>query len=82
MLGARQDSANHLCPLLSALGADDDCSGTVSILEPIRILSKSGYTPKSGPVELHWYAAKEVGLLGSQALARGKREQGESIGYW
>ena len=80
ILGAHQDSANYLFPLLPAPGADDDCSGTVSILEAFRILAESGYTPKDGPVEFHWYAAEEGGLLGSQAIARYKKEQGAPIG--
>lgn len=80
ILGAHQDSANYLFPLLPAPGADDDCSGTVSILEAFRILAECGYTPKDGPVEFHWYAAEEGGLLGSQAIARYKKEQGASIG--
>jgi bacterial leucyl aminopeptidase len=80
ILGAHQDSANYLFPLLPAPGADDDCSGTVSILEAFRVLAKSGYTPKDGPVEFHWYAAEEGGLLGSQAIARYKKEQGATIG--
>lgn len=51
ILGAHQDSANYLFPLLPAPGADDDCSGTVSILEAFRVLAKSGFIPKDGPVE-------------------------------
>ncbi|RQM04732.1 hypothetical protein DH86_00004261, partial [Scytalidium sp. 3C] len=80
IIGAHQDSANYLFPLLPAPGADDDCSGTVSILEAFRILAESGFTPKNGPVEFHWYAAEEGGLLGSQAIARYKKEQGAHIG--
>ncbi|RDW73563.1 hypothetical protein BP6252_07470 [Coleophoma cylindrospora] len=80
ILGAHQDSANYLFPLLPAPGADDDCSGTVSILEAFRILAESGFTPKNGPVEFHWYAAEEGGLLGSQRIARYKKEQGANIG--
>lgn len=80
ILGAHQDSANYLFPLLPAPGADDDCSGTVSILEAFRILAESGYTPKNGPVEFHWYAAEEGGLLGSQPIARYKKEEGARIG--
>jgi len=80
ILGAHQDSANYLFPLLPAPGADDDCSGTVSILEAFRILAESGYIPKNGPVEFHWYAAEEGGLLGSQAIARYKKEQKAPIG--
>ena len=80
ILGAHQDSANYLFPLLPAPGADDDCSGTVSILEAFRVLARSGYTPKDGPVEFHWYAAEEGGLLGSQAIAKYKKQQGAKIG--
>ncbi|KAH7369746.1 hypothetical protein BKA65DRAFT_4547 [Rhexocercosporidium sp. MPI-PUGE-AT-0058] len=80
ILGAHQDSANYLFPLLPAPGADDDCSGTVSILEAFRILAESGYVPRNGPVEFHWYAAEEGGLLGSQAIARYKKEEGATIG--
>lgn len=36
--------------------------------------------PKDGPVEFHWYAAEEAGLLGSQDIARYKKEQGANIG--
>lgn len=66
--------------MLPAPGADDDCSGTVSILEAFRVLAESGYNPKNGPVEFHWYAAEEGGLLGSMAIARYKKDSGASIG--
>lgn len=80
IIGAHQDSANYLFPLLPAPGADDDCSGTVSILEGFRILANSGFIPRWGPVEFHWYAAEEGGLLGSQRIARDKKDSGASIG--
>jgi bacterial leucyl aminopeptidase len=65
---------------LPAPGADDDCSGTVSILEAFRVLAHSGYIPQDGPVEFHWYAAEEAGLLGSQAIARYKKDSNAKIG--
>lgn len=71
---------NYLFPLLPAPGADDDCSGTVSILEAFRVLAHNGYIPRNGPVEFHWYAAEEGGLLGSQAIAKYKKESGATIG--
>ncbi|KAI0858068.1 peptidase family M28 [Xylaria cubensis] len=80
IIGAHQDSANYLFPLLPAPGADDDGSGSVSILEAFRVLAQSGFLPKNGPVEFHWYAAEEGGLLGSQAIARDKKQQGATIG--
>lgn len=46
-------------------GADDDGSGTVTVLEVARTLLASGmYFDK--PIYLVWYAAEEVGLVGSQ----------------
>ncbi|KAI1322167.1 peptidase family M28 [Xylariaceae sp. FL0255] len=80
IIGAHQDSANYLFPLLPAPGADDDCSGTVSILEAFRVLAHSGFSPKNGAVEFHWYAAEEAGLLGSQAIAYDKKITGAKIG--
>jgi len=80
IIGAHQDSANYLFPLLPAPGADDDCSGTVSILEAFRVLAESGYIPENGPVEFHWYAGEEGGLLGSMAIARYKKDSGAKIG--
>lgn len=40
-------------------------SGSASILEAFRALAQHGYVPSRGPVEFHWYAAEEAGLLGS-----------------
>ncbi|KAG5982550.1 hypothetical protein E4U55_001737 [Claviceps digitariae] len=80
IIGAHQDSMNYYFPLLPAPGADDDGSGTISILEAFRVLAASGFIPLYGPVEFHWYAAEEGGMLGSQAIARYKKESGARIG--
>ena len=45
-------------------GADDDGSGTVTILEAARTLLASGMTFKK-PLYFIWYAAEEKGLVGS-----------------
>ncbi|WFD05063.1 bacterial leucyl aminopeptidase [Malassezia vespertilionis] len=68
LLGAHIDSANML-PFLRAPGADDDGSGTVTLLETIRVLLAAQWRPESD-VEFHFYAAEEGGLLGSQAVAQ------------
>ena len=44
------------------------------------MLAHSGFTPLNGPVEFHWYAAEEGGLLGSQHVARYLKESGATIG--
>ncbi|KAK8058251.1 peptidase family M28 [Apiospora phragmitis] len=80
VIGAHQDSANYLFPLLPAPGADDDGSGTVTILEAFRVLATNGFTPKDGPVEFHWYAGEEGGNLGSNLVACYKKESGARIG--
>jgi len=67
IIGAHQDSANFL-PFLPAPGADDDGSGSVTILEAYRGLLAANFTPLHD-VEFHWYSAEEGGLLGSQAVA-------------
>lgn len=67
ILGAHQDSTN-LFPFFAAPGADDDGSGTVTIIEALRVLLACNWRPESD-VQLHWYSAEEGGLLGSQAVA-------------
>ncbi|BFZ62994.1 Leucine aminopeptidase 1 [Saitoella coloradoensis] len=68
VIGAHQDSANLFLPsILSAPGADDDGSGTVTTLEAFRALIAQGFKPDNN-VEFHWYSAEEGGLLGSQAV--------------
>lgn len=50
-------------------GADDDGSGTVTILEAARSILKSG-TEFKKPLYFVWYAAEEQGLIGSKAVVR------------
>ncbi|TFK47749.1 Zn-dependent exopeptidase [Heliocybe sulcata] len=78
IIGAHQDSANYRFPLLPAPGADDDGSGTVTILEAFRALVDRGFTPEY-PVEFHWYAAEEGGLLGSRAVAAEYESLGRDV---
>ncbi len=72
VIGAHQDSINLFFPsLLAAPGADDDGSGTVTILEALRVLLQSDGILRGqaeNTVEFHWYSAEEGGLLGSQAV--------------
>ncbi|TEB35495.1 peptidase [Coprinellus micaceus] len=68
VIGAHQDSTN-MWPFLPAPGADDDGSGSVTILEAYRGLIAADFRPVRA-VEFHWYSAEEGGLLGSQAVAK------------
>jgi len=77
IISAHQDST-HSWPFLPAPGADDDGSGTMSILEAYRGLISAGFQPKR-TVEFHWYSAEEGGLLGSQAVARDYESKGINV---
>ncbi|TQW00821.1 hypothetical protein V2A60_001861 [Cordyceps javanica] len=72
VIGAHQDSTNLWLPsILAAPGADDDGSGTVTILEAFRTILQSQDIVDGkahNTIEFHWYSAEEAGLLGSQAI--------------
>lgn len=65
VVGAHQDSINLFLPsIFSAPGADDDGSGTVTILEAFRVLLSSKDVIKGkaqNTVEFHWILRKKVG---------------------
>jgi len=66
ILGAHIDSTatnNAVAP-----GADDDASGSATMLEVFRALVHSTFKPPR-PIEFHGYSAEEVGLRGSQDIA-------------
>ncbi|KAI0021634.1 Zn-dependent exopeptidase [Xylariomycetidae sp. FL0641] len=83
VIGAHQDSINLWLPsILAAPGADDDGSGTVTILEAFRVLLSSKDTIKGkapNTIEFHWYSAEEGGLLGSQAIFSEYEKQGRDV---
>ncbi|KAI9720264.1 MAG: Leucine aminopeptidase 1 [Candelaria pacifica] len=83
VIGAHQDSINLFLPsILSAPGADDDGSGTVTILEALRVLLQSEDIIKGkgeNTVEFHWYSAEEGGLLGSQAIFSAYEKEGRDV---
>lgn len=71
VLGAHMDSINILStrPGGTAPGADDDASGIAGLTEVLRTLVASKYKPRR-TIKLIAYAAEEVGLRGSQDIAR------------
>lgn len=56
--GAHLDST-HQIPFLPAPGADDDGSGTVTLIEALRALLSKGWRPVKD-IEFHWYSAGET----------------------
>jgi leucyl aminopeptidase len=83
VIGAHQDSINLFFPsFLAAPGADDDGSGTVTILEALRVLVSDptfAQGKAENTVEFHWYSAEEGGLLGSQAIFSAYERQGRDV---
>ena len=55
-------------------GADDDGSGSVTVLEVARTLLSSGMHFKK-PIYFIWYAAEEEGLIGSQNVVSNFKEK-------
>jgi leucyl aminopeptidase len=54
---------------MRAPGADDDASGIASMTEVLRVMVAGGYKPRR-TLKLMGYAAEEVGLRGSQDIAK------------
>ncbi|KAL2121150.1 hypothetical protein VTJ04DRAFT_5177 [Mycothermus thermophilus] len=83
VIGAHQDSVNLWLPnILAAPGADDDGSGTVTILEAFRVLLQSDKVrngESENTIEFHWYSAEEGGLLGSQAVFSAYERAGRDV---
>lgn len=78
LLGSHMDSINSANPSGRAPGADDDGTGTVNLLEAFRALLEGGFRP-TATVEFQWYAAEEVGLRGSQAIATQYKNNGVQV---
>ncbi|KAK6344497.1 Leucine aminopeptidase 1 [Orbilia brochopaga] len=72
VVGAHLDSINLSNPRTGrAPGADDNGSGSMTILESFKaLLSDADVAAGNSPntIEFHWYAGEEAGLLGSQAI--------------
>lgn len=81
VLGAHLDSINvsnrfdlnQLAP-----GADDDASGIATLSETLRIALSEGWRPRR-TVKFMGYAAEEVGLRGSNAIAQSFRGRGVNV---
>ncbi|KAI8871432.1 Zn-dependent exopeptidase [Ramicandelaber brevisporus] len=79
IVSAHQDSTHLWLPWFAAApGADDDGSGTVTILEAFRGLLAGGFKPER-TVEFHWYAGEEAGLLGSKDIANAYKKSGRAV---
>jgi leucyl aminopeptidase len=77
IIGAHEDSINGGATG-RAPGADDDASGSSTVLEAFRVLVAAGYQPQR-TVEFHTYSAEEVGLRGSQDIAAKYQKDGKVV---
>jgi leucyl aminopeptidase len=64
VIGGHIDTTSGMKP-----GADDDGTGAVTVLETANAILSSGLKFKK-PIYFIWYAAEEVGLVGSQYVVR------------
>lgn len=76
VLGGHQDSINR--QETSAPGADDDASGIGSLTETIRVMVAKNFRPRR-TVKFIAYAAEEIGLIGSQAIAADFKARGVNV---
>lgn len=67
VIGGHLDSINP-GNTADAPGADDDASGIASVSEALRVVLASGFKPRR-TLQFMAYAAEEVGLRGSRAIA-------------
>lgn len=80
VIGAHLDSISNSGGGVEMLapGADDDASGIATITEIIRIAVASGWKPQR-TVKFMGYAAEEVGLRGSNAIAQQFKANGVNV---
>jgi leucyl aminopeptidase len=77
VVGAHLDSINP-SNNQNAPGADDDASGIAALTEVLKVIKSSGAT-FNRPIELHAYAAEEVGLVGSQGIVTAATTSGQQV---
>jgi len=58
-------------------GADDNASGSSNVIESFRLLLKMPRPERS--VEFFWYAAEEIGLVGSAEIAQSYKQQNRDV---
>ncbi|WP_223634273.1 M20/M25/M40 family metallo-hydrolase [Corallococcus sp. EGB] len=83
VIGGHLDSINITVasssrPTATAPGADDDASGVATLSEVFRVAMAQGYKP-ARTVKFMAYAAEEVGLYGSQAIAQAHKSAGTNV---
>lgn len=76
VIGAHEDSINGATG--RSPGADDNGSGTSTVLEVFKVIAESNVIPEK-TIEIHNYAAEEVGLRGSRDIAQAYKNSGKKV---
>lgn len=81
VLGGHIDSIKQMSlspKSAKAPGADDNASGTATVMETFRILVEQGFKPNR-TIEFMGYAGEEKGLLGSIDIAKRYRDKSKKV---
>ncbi|MCP3141067.1 M20/M25/M40 family metallo-hydrolase [Pyxidicoccus xibeiensis] len=78
IVGGHLDSTTSSTTNPAAPGADDDASGIATLTEVLRVAMAQGYRPAK-TVKFIAYAAEEVGLRGSQAIAQEHKANNRNV---
>lgn len=78
VLGGHLDSINGWFGTGRAPGADDNASGSASLVEALRVFLSQNIQPER-TVEFYWYAGEESGLLGSAEIAEAAKIDNKNI---
>ncbi len=78
VIGGHLDSISLSGFSSDAPGADDDASGIATLTEVARVLLAQDYRPER-TIQFVAYAAEEVGLVGSQQLAKAYKQRGIDV---
>src|SRR3546814_4878195 len=74
----RSTRTDTLFPYTTLFRSDDDASGIAGLTETLRIALACGWRPQR-TVKFMGYAAEEVGLRGSNAIAQSHRQAGVDV---
>ncbi|MFN3454834.1 MAG: M20/M25/M40 family metallo-hydrolase [Pseudobdellovibrio sp.] len=61
----------------AAPGADDNASGSASLVEALRVITTQPQPQRT--IEFYWYAGEESGLLGSSEIAETSKRENKNI---
>ena len=82
IIGAHLDSiigmSHHMDPWAKSPGADDNGSGIAVITETLQAIVKLGFAPMK-TIKIIAFAAEEVGLRGSMAIAKNYKSRGYNV---